>query len=215
LDPIRVNLATFVYYDRRVAYTTLVILVVFLAGITLLNLNRGVYYQGEIRSYNDKIKRLEKQLSKRKQTREKLLKELKGEEMQIIREGAKLVNQIIVKDVFPWDRLLDAIETDMPKGMVLKDIKVADDFSKVTLSGFAETPKNIAQLLKNFRKSGIFEKSLLTQLNIEQEKPGVHPNPKQAGLSFEVENSLLLEGLFGGKKYEHFSEDIREAFTIR
>ncbi len=215
MDPIRVNLATFVYYDRRVAYVTLVIIGLFLAGITLFNLNRGVYYQEEIGSYNGKIKRLEKQLSKRKQTREKILKKLKGEEMQIIREGAKLVNRIIVKDVFPWDRLLDAIETDMPNGVTLREIKVADDFSRLTLSGFAETPKDIAQLLKNLKKSGLFEKSLLTQLSVEEKKPGAHRNPKQGGASFEVENNLILEKLFGEKKYEHFSKDIKEAFSIR
>jgi Tfp pilus assembly protein PilN len=215
LDSIKVNLATFVYYDKRVAYTALVIIALFLAGIALFNLNRGSYYREEIRSYNDKIKRLEKQLSKRKKTREKILKKLKGEEMQIIREGAKRVNRIIVKDVFPWDRLLDAIETDIPEGMILRDIKVSDDFNKVFLSGFAKTPKNISKMLGNMEKTDIFGKSLLTKLSVGKEKVGAHPNSKQGGVFFEVENSLILEKLFGGKEYEHFSEDIKEAFTAR
>jgi Tfp pilus assembly protein PilN len=215
LDPIKINLATFIYYDKRVAYVTLVIIGLFLAGITLFNLSSEIHDQKEIRSYNGKIKRLEKQLSNRKQTREKILKRLKGEEMQTIREGANLVNRIITKDVFPWDRLLDAIETGMPKGMILKDIKVTDDFNKLILTGFAETPKSIAQLLKNLRESGLFKKSLLTKLSVGEEKPDAHPNPKQAGVFFEVENSLIPEKLFVGKTSENLSEDIREAFTNR
>ena len=191
MDPIKLNLATFVYYDKRVAYVTIVIIGLLLAGITLFNLNRGVHYQEEIKSYNDKIKRLEKQLSKRKQTREKILRRLKGEEMQIIREGARRVNRIIVKDVFPWDRLLDGVELAVPDGMRLKELRVAGDFNKVTLSGIAETPKSIAQLLKNLGKSDLFEKSLLTKLSVEKKK------------------------LFGGKEYKKFSEDIKGAFATR
>ena len=193
----------------------LVIIGLLLAGITLFNLNRGVHYQEEIQSYNDKLRRLEKQLSKRKQTREKILRTLKGEEMQIIREGARRLNRIIIKDVFPWDRLLDGVELAVPDGMRLKEFKVAGDFSKVTLSGIAETPKSIAQLLKNLGKTDFVEKSLLTKLSVEKMKSESVVKTTDAGTSFEVECGLILEKLFGGKEYNKFSEDIKGVFVTK
>ena len=120
MDPVKLNLATFNYYDKKVATVALVMIILFLGGLSLYSVTRAVQGKREIVIYENKIKRLEKSLAKSKKAREKVREKLKGEEMRAIREGTAFVNRIIAKNVFPFDRLLDGIETSIPTGMVLE-----------------------------------------------------------------------------------------------
>ncbi|OPX40136.1 MAG: hypothetical protein B1H13_08190 [Desulfobacteraceae bacterium 4484_190.3] len=124
MDPIKINLATFKYYDKRVASIALVVIILLLGGVTMYNVTQAIQGQREILNYKGKIKRLEKSLAKSKKAREKVRKKLKGEEMRAIREGTAFVNRLIAKNAFPWDRLLDAIETSIPKGVTLQRLTV-------------------------------------------------------------------------------------------
>jgi len=213
LDPVKVNLATFKYYDKRVASIALVVIIFFLGGLTLYNVSQAIQGQREILSYEGKIKRLEKSLAKSKKAREKVQKKLKGEEMRAIREGTAFVNKIIARNAFPWDRLLDAIETSIPDGIILKDLTVADDFETVQMMGVAESSDEIDLLLSRLKKSGVFERNLLTKLSINELGKSGSAGDGGKGMPFEIESKLNIEDLFSGKGYEDSLKILKQTFT--
>ncbi len=202
MDPVKLNLATFKYYDKRVASIALVIIILVLGGISLYNVTRGIQGQREILSYQVKVKRLEKSLAKSKKAREKVLKKLKGEEMQAIREGTLFVNRIIAMDAFPWDRLLDAIETSIPGGVVLQDLTVAEDSQTVQMNGVAESSHKIDLLLSRLKKSGVFERNLLTRLSVGETGKNAGADNAENRMHFEIESKLNIDELFNAKEYE-------------
>ncbi|MBW2095978.1 MAG: PilN domain-containing protein [Deltaproteobacteria bacterium] len=206
-------MATFKYYDKRVASIALVVIFFFLGGLSLYNVTQGIQGQREILSYESKIKRLEKSLVKSKKAREKVRKKLKGEEMRAIREGTAFVNKIIAKNAFPWDRLLDAIETSIPEGIILKELTVADDFETVQMKGVAGSSDVIDLLLSRLKKSGVFERNLLTKLSISEFGKNGAVRGNRKGMRFEIESKLSIEDLFSGKEYEGYLKVLKETFT--
>lgn len=212
MDPVKVNLATFKYYDKRVASIALVVIVFFLGGLSLYNVTQVIRDQREMLSYEGKIKRLEKSLVKSKKAREKVRKKLKGEEMRTIREGTAFVNRIIAKDAFPWDRLLDAVETSIPNGIILQDFKVGEDFRTVQMKGVAESSNEVDLLLNRLKKSGVFERNLLTKLSIRELGKNDPANGGGKGMHFEIESKLSIGELFSGKEYEGCLKVLTETF---
>ena len=212
MDPVKLNLATFKYYDKRVASIALVIIIFVLGGLSVFDVTQGIQGQREILSYEGKIKRLEKRLAKSKKAREKVRKKLKGEEMQAIREGTVYVNRIIAKNAFPWDRLLDAIEISMPGGIILRDLTVAEDFQTVQINGLAKSSEEIDLLLSRLKKSGVFEENLLTKLSVKEIGKNDSDNIAGNGMRFEIKSRLNLEELFSGKEYKGQVKILKETF---
>lgn len=218
MDPVKINLATFEYYDKRVASVAFAIVAMLLVGISLYSVSQSISYREQIQSYKGKIARLEKNLSKRKQVREKIQKTLKGGEMKAIRQGADMVNLIIAKKVFPWDRLLDAVEAATPKEVVLSDFSVTRDLHGATLKGIAESSQasqNLSLLLNNLKMSGVFEKILLTKLSMGKMANPSRSNAGKGGESFEIKSTLNVERLFSGKEYAHFAGILKGVFQTR
>lgn len=213
MDPVTINLATFKYYDKRVASVALVVIIFLLGGLTLYNVSQGIRGQQEILSYQGKIKRLEKSLAKSRKAREKVQKKLKGEEMRAIREGTTFVNKIIATNAFPWDRLLDAVETSIPDGIILKDLTVGDNFETVQMNGVAESSEKIDLLLSRLKKSGVFERNLLTKLSINGSRKNDSAGGVGKGMPFEIESKLSMKDLFSGKGYKDYLKILQQTFS--
>jgi hypothetical protein len=213
LDPIKLNLATFKYYDKRVASIALVVITFVLGGLSLYNVTQGIQGQADILSYEGKITRLEKSLVKSKKAQENVRKKLKGEEMQSIREGTMFVNRIIAKDAFPWDRFLDAVETSMPAGIVLEDLTVADDFQTVQMDGLAKSSEEIDLVLSRLKRTGIFERNLLTKLSVKEGGKNDPADIPEGGMRFEITSKLNIEELCSSEEYAGQGKTLQETFT--
>ena len=213
MDPVKLNLATFNYYDKKVATVALVMIIFFLGGLSLYSVTRAVQGKREIVIYENKIKRLEKSLAKSKKAREKVREKLKGEEMRAIREGTAFVNRIIAKNVFPFDRLLDGIETSIPTGMVLESLMVAEDFHTISMKGVAESSAEIDLLLGRLKKSGLFERNLLTKLSVKELGKNGDAQAGTQGMRFEIESKLSIDELFSAKGYEGRVKIIEKALS--
>jgi Tfp pilus assembly protein PilN len=202
LDPVKLNLATFKYYDKRVASIALVMIVVFLGGLSSYNVTKAMQDKRDILNYEAKIKRLETSLAKSKKARETVRKKLKGEEMRAIREGTTLVNRIIARNVFPWDRVLDALEVSIPKGIFLESLTPSKNFSSVQIKGVAGSPDQIDLLLSRLKKAKLFERNLLTKLNLQEIGGNGAETSDRNGVRFEIESKVNIEKLFTVEGYE-------------
>lgn len=213
MDAVKLNLATFKYYDKRVASIALVVITLVLGGLSLYNVTQGIQGKADILSYEKKIDRLEKSLVKSKKARENVREKIKGEEMQSIREGTMFVNRIIAKDAFPWDRFLDAVETSVPAGIVLEDLTVGEDFQSVRMDGVAKSSEQIDLVLSRLKKTGIFERNLLTQLSVKEQGKNNSADTSEGGMRFEITSKLNIQELCSSKEYEGQGKILQETLT--
>ena len=213
MDAVKLNLATFKYYDKRVASIALVVITLVLGGLSLYNVTQGIQGKADILSYEKKIDRLEKSLVKSKKARENVREKIKGEEMQSIREGSMFVNRIIAKDAFPWDRFLDAVETSVPVGIVLENLTVGEDFQTVRMDGLAKSSEQIDLVLSRLKKTGIFERNLLTQLSVKEQGKNNPADTLEGGMHFEITSKLNIQELCSSKGYEGQGKIFRETLS--
>ena len=195
-------MATLEYHDKRIVYSVVLGAIIFLSAITGYNINMGVKYQKEISKYEDKIGKLEQNQSRRKFFH----RELKEEEIKQIKTDALFVNKLIAIDVFPWDRLLETLEDNIPGDIILmnlslSDIDGSDIYDKLLLQGYAGSIEKIALFLKKLEESSIFQKCMILKLSVETGNLEEISKKKSFNIYFEIESSLLMNEIFPEDKY--------------
>ncbi|MBW1745181.1 MAG: PilN domain-containing protein [Deltaproteobacteria bacterium] len=202
MKPIKVNISTLEYHDKRIVYSVVLGAIVFLAVIIGYNINVGVKYQKEISEYEEKIGKLvEQNQSKRKF----LHKELKEEEIKQIKTDALFVNKLIAIDIFPWDHLLETLEDNIPEGIILMNLSLSDIYDKLLLKGSAGSIEKIALFLKKLEESSMFQKCMILKLSVEKGSLEEISKKKPFNIYFEIEISLLMNEIFPEDKYGNLS----------
>lgn len=197
MEPIKVNLATFEYYDKRVAYTLILCAAAALLLISAYQIHVGLRHQAEVFEYQEKIDRLNQQFIKRQRIPLDTRAELPKAEARKIDEQVRLVNELILSDVFPWDGILGELERVMPRGIILKSFSLVEGWRRVSLKGHGRSMKEITLFLQAMEASELFEKNVLARLSVEQ-----GPSPPQTGegeltVPFEIESQIVLDRLLG------------------
>lgn len=195
-------MATLEYHDTRIVYSVVLGAIIFLAAITGYNINMEVQYQKEISEYEEKIGKLEQNQSQRKF----LHKELKEEEIKQIKTDALFVNKLIAIDIFPWDRLLETLENNIPEDIILMNLSMSDIYEsgiydKLLLKGYTDSIEKIALFLKNLEESSIFQKCMILKLSVEKGNLEEISKKKSCNIYFEIEISLLMNAIFPEDKY--------------
>ncbi|RLC22967.1 MAG: hypothetical protein DRH21_07640 [Deltaproteobacteria bacterium] len=202
MKPIKVNMASLEYHDKRVVYSVVLGAIIFLSAITGYNINMGVKYQKEISEYEEKIEKLEQNQSQKKF----LHKELKEEEIKQIKTDALFVNKLIAIDIFPWDRLIKTLEDNIPEDIILMNLSLSDSYGsdiydKLLLKGYAGSIEKIALFLKKLEESSIFQKCMILKLSVEKGSLKEISKKKSFNIYFEIEGSLLMNEIFPEDKY--------------
>lgn len=202
MKPIKANIATVEYIDKRIVYSVLVIVAIISLIIFLRNIHTGFQYHADILNYQEKITRLQKNLEARKRRNDEIKSRLGDNELKKIEKDVPFVNGLITLDIFPWDRLLDTLENSVPEGMTLNSMVPVDDFKKINIDGYAGAMRNITQLLKMLEKSTIFHKSSLVKLSVDESNVENISGEKAPDIHFEIEIFLKMENLFPKNGYE-------------
>lgn len=195
-------MATLQYHDKRIVYSVVLGAIIFLLAITGYNVNVGFKYQKEISGYKEKIGKLDQNQSKIKFVR----KELKEEEIKQIKTDALFVNKLIAIDVFPWNRLLETLEDNMPEDIILmnlslSDIYESDIYDKLLLKGYAGSIEKIALFIKKLEESSMFQNCMILKLSVEKGGLEEISKKKSFNIYFEIESSLLMNEIFPEDKY--------------
>jgi len=187
MNGLSLNLATFEYRTRRVAA-----LLLFVTGLAVVLLSvyailGGLELRDEIREYEERIAQIESsQARAAAQGPGKAGKPLGQEAMRTIRQQASLVNQLIMSDVFPWDHLLDRLESALPEGVLLSSIRPSGDRKRITVTGQARSTEPLSRFMGGLEDSGVIDRAALTKLHVERE------NGHSGGMAFEIEGRLRL-----------------------
>jgi Tfp pilus assembly protein PilN len=181
------NLATFEYRNRRVAALMLLVAGLTAVVISLFSLHGGIQLSDEIRDYEKRIAQLESIRAKAAaQVQGKSGKPLGQEAMRTIGQRASLVNQLIVSDVFPWDRLLNGLEKALPDGVLLSSLRPSADRKKITVTGRSLSTESLSRFMSALDESGVIGRAALTKLLVER------GDGHSEAMAFEVEGRLRL-----------------------
>jgi len=208
LGPIKVNLSTFEYHDKRIIYTVLVCVAAFVLIITGYNIHLGVKYQSEILEYKGKLARLNQNLVKKQRIKDTRKKTFRKKEIKSIQKKTLFVNNMITRDVYPWNLILDALEKKMPEGVVLKHFSPSKKPGKLTLKGHANSTDKISHFLKELEGSDIFNKNVLLKLTVDKKNMASEPDEISPRIHFEIESSVKMKSLFAGKDFTGFRDTL-------
>jgi len=191
LEPIKINLATFEYQDKRLAYPVMLMTALIILLISILSIRTGINTQGEINEYEKTIESQEQNAIKRQQIKKETTRRLKDTEIESLKKDIGFINSLIKMDAYPYDRMLDTLELCLPRGIVLSDLKMSKDLNMVTLQGKADSMEKITDFINSLNDSKIFKNNNLLNLSVSREDKGQDDSSSiDNGITFEMECSI-------------------------
>ncbi len=193
MKPIKANLTSTEHPDKRIIYGIIVIIVLCFFSVSALNIRAAIHNHNNILNYQSKIDRLS-QGARAAELHEAEIKNRPTDgDYEKNKKNAVFANRLITLDIFPWDKLLDALEKSVPEGITLSSFDPSNDFKQIIIKGRAGTVENIAYLLKMLEKSSMLQKSSLLRICLSESKPGGLRSVKTEGIEFEAAIFLKAE----------------------
>ena len=191
MEPIKINLATFEYQDKRISYPVMLVSALIILLISILSIRTGISTQGEIKEYEAKIAKQEQNVVKRQHIKKEDVITLKEGEVESLKKDADFINRLITTDAYPYDKMMDSLEVCVPQGVVLLSFKMSKDLDKVILGGKADSMDKINILLNKLNDSTIYKNNNLMNLSVGQEKgtQGDETSIDNA-ITFEIESAI-------------------------
>ena len=200
MEPIKINLATFEYQDKRIAYPILISAILMIFALSGLSFYLGSRNRAEIEEYEKKIEQLEYRSIKKQNTDDNKFYKLNSEEIETIKNNVDFVNQLIDMDTFPWGKLLDSLERVVPSGITLSTFQMSDDMNKVELQGIARSIKDIGVFLEQLDGSKIYGINELISLSVSEENPSQGNTGGKLDILFEIESYIDKDHIIGERK---------------
>lgn len=188
MEPIKINLATFEYQDKRLSYTVMLLTALIVLIVSIFSIRSAANTQTEIKEYEKKIAEQEQNIIKRQKIRKENIKKLNDAEIKSLKKDIDFVNGLINKDAYPYDRLLDSFELCIPQGIVLSSFKMSKDLDEVVVEGKADSMNEITVFLNKLNESKSYKKNNLLNLSISQKNNAQdEPISVDDGIKFEIE----------------------------
>ncbi len=201
MEPIKVNLASFEYFDKRPAYMAIISSVIIVLIISTYNFHLYNINQHEINNYEKKIAKSEEEWKKQQQLQKKSKIRIKKEEIKILKSNADFINRLIATDIFPWNQFLNMLERKVPKGLMLNKITPTDNYRKLILTGLSSSTRKITFFMKRLKEWNVIQESVLLNLNLKREGTTVEANGNLPEIEFRIESTLRIDKLFAETGY--------------
>jgi len=207
LTRININLATFSYRNKGLEWGLIVLSCAVVLGLSAYLIHLALVYQKEILSYSNKIARIERAIAKDRRAGRKGATKLDKKELKLLESDVQFVQDLIVRDIFPWDTVLGAVERNMPRGIYLERLETDIGRRKLYLGGTAGSMENISVFLKNLDLNEMFKTSQLVKFSVGE---GENPGREGSGLiHFDIECRLATEVIM--KKFKTWMSGLAPA----
>ncbi len=207
MKPLNINLATFEYVDKRIAYSMIILLLCLVLLASGCNMIFWSKYNAQAAEFGTKLLKLQEKEKKILAAR-KLREEEMKKHRQSTRKHTLFVNMLIAKDIFPWDRILRAFELKTPQGLYIESFEHDDSFNKIFLKGYSKDMGGVTGYVKGIKEDEkkleedyeIFKKIDVDIKRVQDDKDIAL---KDMGFlfRFEIESSIDLKKLFPEKKF--------------
>lgn len=201
MQPIKVNLASFDYFDKRPVYLMMIVSIIVVLIISAYNFHLYNLGQRDIYTYKEKIAKSEIEWKKQQDRQNKNNIKISEEEKKILRSHADFVNRLIATDIFPWNQLLSMIERKVPNGLVLTEIVPSDNYRKLVLAGLASSTRKITFFMKRLKGWKVIQETVLLNLNLRKKDLSINAEGKKQDIEFRIESTLRVDRLFAETGY--------------
>lgn len=188
LTRLKINLATFSYKNKGLEWGLIVLVCAIILAMSAYLIHSAVVRQEEILSYSNKIAKLEWALGKEERGGRPAKINLDSQDLKQLESDMSFVEGLIIRDIFPWDMVLAAVERNMPKNVYLERLETDSSTKKLNVRGTAGSMATISVFLKNLDLNEIFRTSQLVRFSVEEgEEPGSGPSRL---IHFDIECTL-------------------------
>jgi hypothetical protein len=201
LELINVNLASNEYYNKRTANLLRISAVALVLLITVYNIINFITFQKEIHGYEKSIAGMVQSSGNVKQIKYDGRIKVDENKIKSIQAKTEYVNQLIATDLYPWSRVLDALEEIIPDDMVLHEFLPADGSDKLILRGETGSTTSISYFLNRLNALDLFQNNLITKFNVMPVSSSAGATTNALRLHFEIESRLQVETLFTNNGY--------------
>ena len=195
MEPIKVNLASFEYVEKRQTYLMVGIIAIAVLIISVYNIRLYAKCRREISNYEKEISLSNKKWQNSHQLQHEQI-EIGEEEKKVLKNNADFANRLIASDIFPWNQFLNMLERKVPNELTLSKIAPTDNYSKLIISGYAGSTRKVTFFMKRLKDWNVIQHSTLLKLHVEQNGS----LPKTQGIApkieFEIESTLRTDKLF-------------------
>lgn len=200
MDAIKINLATFDFRYQRIARLVLIGVAAVLLLVSVNAIRIWFQNQGWIAAHRQKIERLESSLAVQRGQQKDQAARGAGAEPEKIESTIIRISRLVARDVFPFDRLLDMLETNLPEGIHLRRLEANETIGAVLLEGVAESMDRVTIFINQLESLEEVGRIALSKLTFHEEKDGKSaPGPQQ--ISFVIEGNLALETFLPAETY--------------
>lgn len=204
MDAIKINLATFDFRYQRIARLVLIGVAAFVLLVSVNAIRVWFQNQGRIAAHRQKIERLESSLAEQRGQQKARADRGGGGEPEKIENNIIRISRLVARDVFPFDRLLDMLEANLPEGVHLGRLEANETIGAVLLEGVAESMDRVTVFVNQLESLEEVSRIALSKLTFQDEKDGNSaPGPQQ--ISFVIEGNLALETFLPAETYGHLA----------
>lgn len=211
MDAIRINLATFDFRYQRIAKLVLIGFTVAVLLISINSIRLGLQNRSRIAAYQHKIERLESSLADQRGRQKAQTAQGGAAEPEMIENNIIRMSRLVVRDVFPIDRLLDMLESNLPDEVQLLRLEANETIGAIVLEGVAESMDRVTLFINQLESLEAVSRVALAKLTFNQGKNGKSAqDPEQ--IMFVIEGALSLESFLPAETYGNLAS-ILEAPT--
>jgi Tfp pilus assembly protein PilN len=193
-------LATESRFHRRRIRLAIAALALFGLLFTIGGLLRAAKLSDRIAVYEADLARLETERAEREQVRRAEKMTVGGEELEKTRRRAHWINQQIARDLYPWVRLLDALEANLPGTLYVTRVASEDEGRGLRMEGFAASMEQVSGYLQKKESVALFERIVLENVEVDpMETESAEGGRPPVG--FEIESRLQPRQLFPPETY--------------
>ena len=154
-------------------------------------------HRSTVAVYRQKIDQLKQEMAESESVGAGTPLGLSKGEKEAVTQQVKFINTLIMKDIFPWPRVLDMLETDLPEDMLLERVTHSQDYKTLVLLGAAGSPDVVASFMDRLNENPFFKKNRLVSLSVETIAMSVGTVFK-GNFKFEIVCDMNVNDVFTG-----------------
>ena len=202
MESFNINLATYDYHGKRLLFRLIVSFAGVIFILTLINLKLYLDNLSTINDYEQNIQVLQTEISKKERQWKEKYPKLNQNEKFILEKQLKTAMDVLLKDVFPWPRLLDSVEMAIPEGVIIERMAFSGNIGEFLIRGYAESIQDIERCLQSLNSAPTFRENILSILSIGPGDKEAKKKFSNYQIGFEILSKLNTQELLKGAKIE-------------
>lgn len=196
----QINLTTRKRIDHRIRFLLYGVIIAAVSLAAILNLYTGYQAYSERRAYQEKIDQLQPQIQ-RLAAAETSGADISPKAYEDLMNQSLSINRLIALDLFPWARVLDAMEEALPDVVVIDRFRPADGFKRIDIAGHTDSPEQLIRFQESLEASDMFAAVVLENMGLGDESDGKSPSSSGRRTEFQLHCRLQLDTVFPEESY--------------